>query len=321
MAESLHPQARVNPGRDPLNRFQSFGALSSAVLLIPVLTCLLLPASASAQLLHLDPMPWFAPADSTSRLALVLDLDYFVDPKYDWSANRILVTAVLPAGKRAAFFVRMPHVTFDTGNVPVLSRWPWIRGEEADYGWPYQKRIVSFGQPEIGATGPTGLPLMDKWRYAVAVGLPAGTDKLYPFSSVSLPWRLQLRRDFGLGARTVAGVTLGYLMNIGSSRTALDDDAFPNGFHLGANFDWYRRRGSRFALAWDYQDRNGRRSQLVGVQAWFPWTESGSMGLKVSRELQGSLDRPAAWYFTVSWRFDSSRYRPGVVEDETAPLP
>ena len=38
---------------------------------------------------------------------------------------------------------------------------------------------------------------------------------------------------------------------------------------------------------------------------WFPWGQAGSLGFKVAAELQGTLDRPAAWYFTLGWRLDS----------------
>ena len=52
----------------------------------------------------------------------------------------------------------------------------------------------------------------------------------------------------------------------------------------------------------------------MGVQGWVPWTADGSVGLKIARELQGSLDRPADWYFSLSWRFDSPKYRQGLEE-------
>ncbi len=75
--------------------------------------------------------------------------------------------------------------------------------------------------------------------------------------------------------------------------------------------NWYRGRNSRLGLAYDYHHRQGRISQLLGLQAWAPWTDDASIGFKVSHELQGSLDRPAAWYFTISFRLDSQKYRPG----------
>ncbi|MCK9995086.1 MAG: hypothetical protein KAH56_02265 [Candidatus Krumholzibacteria bacterium] len=275
-----------------------------------VLWTLLTPGGASAQLMHLDAVPWFTPADSTSRLALVVEVNRFHDPKFDWNLNRILLTVVLPAGDNAAFFLRLPHMTFDTGNIPVAHRWPWVIGEDGQDGWPHEKRISSFGQIEVGVTGPVGLPLVGWVDYALAMGLPTGTDRVYPFSSMSIPLRLELRKNIQLGRISYLGLVAGYLANMDSGRAHLDPVAFPNGYHLGAALDLYQGRGQRLGLTYDYQDRDSRRSQLVGAQWWMSWGADGSLGFKVARELQGTLDRPAAWYFTLAWRLDSDRYRP-----------
>lgn len=275
-----------------------------------VLFCLLvLPRGASAQLMHLDAIPWFTPADSTSRLALVVEANRFHDDKFDWKLNRILLTVVLPAGDDGTFFLRLPHMTFDTGSVTVPKRWPWIIGEAGQDGWPHEKRISSFGQIEVGVTGPVGLPLVGGVDYGLALGLPTGTDRLYPFSSMSLPLRLELKKIVPLARTTHLGLVAGYLANMASGRDYLNEEAFPNGIHLGASLDFYKGRGARFGLSYDYQNRDSRRSQLAGVQGWLPWGSDGSFGLKIVRELQGTLDRPAAWYFTLGWRLDSAGHR------------
>jgi len=270
-----------------------------------------------AQLVYLDDMPFFAPADSTSRLALVADFNRFEDSKFGWSVNRLLVTIVLPAGQQATYFIRMPFTTFDTGQVPLFSRWPWLEGIGGGEGWPNARRITSLSQPEIGVTGPTGLPFLPNWHYGVALGLPAGTDRLYPFGSVGMPFRLDLRKIYPWGADKEFGLTLGYLLNMASANDYLEgEEAFLNGYHLGGVLNWYKGRNSRLALAYDFHNRQGRISQLLGAQAWVPWSQDGSIGFKVSRELQGSLDRPAAWYFTISFRLDSQKYRPGQMISE-----
>ncbi len=281
--------------------------------LLMALCVLPLPREAKAQLMHLDAIPWFTPADSTSRLALIVEVNRFHDPKFDWSVNRILLTAVLPAGDDAVFFLRIPHLTFDTGNTSVANRWPWVVGEGGQNGWPHEKRISSFGQIEVGATGP--LPLLGGVDFALALGLPTGSDKVYPFSSMSLPLRMELKKIIPLGRTTHLGLVAGYLSNMDSGRDYLASTAFPSGYHLGAAVDFYRGRGSRFGLTYDFQERESRRSQLAGVQWWLPWGADGSLGFKVSRELQGTLDRPAAWYFTLAWRLDSARYRLNAVAD------
>ncbi|MEN8005968.1 MAG: hypothetical protein ABFS42_03095 [Candidatus Krumholzibacteriota bacterium] len=277
---------------------------------------LFLPGGAKAQIMHLDAIPWFTPADSTSRLALVVEINRFHDPKFDWNLNRILLTTVLPAGDDGAFFLRLPHLTFDMGNTTLAGRWPWVIGEEGQNGWPNEKRTSSFGQIEVGVTGPVGLPLAGNVDYALALGLPSGSDRVYPFSSTSLPLRLELKKIVPLGEKTHLGLVAGYLSNMDSGKDYLTSAAFPSGFHLGASWDMYRGRGSRLGATYDFQDRDSRRSQLAGVQWWLPWGDSGSLGFKVARELQGTLDRPAAWYFTVAWRLDSTRHRLKAPADE-----
>lgn len=271
--------------------------------------------NAQAQLTYLDEIPWFAEADSTSRLAFVAEVDYFSDAKYEWSVNRLHVCALLPAGDRSVFFLRMSHWTFDTGGLLPIKRWPWIRGEEENFQWTSETTISSFGQFELGATGPVAIPGVKRWQYGVALGLPVGTDRLYPFSSVSLPLRLALRRLFWLKPGVLMGLTGGYLANMDSGKDLLLDNAFPDGWELGGVVNWYRGRGSRYALSYDYKNLGGHKSQLVGVQAWFSWTQDGSWGVKVARELQGTLNGPAAWYFSLKWRFDSPKGRPGSEEE------
>ncbi len=201
-----------------------------------------------AQMLYLDDMPFFTPADSTSRLALVTEFNRFEDHKFEWSVNRLLVTIMLPAGKEAAFFVRMPFTSFDTGEVPLFSRWPWVQGISEEEGWPNGRRITSLGQPEIGVTGPTGLSFLPNWHYSAALGLPVSTDRLYPFGSVSMPLRLELRKVIPWGSRKQIGLTLGYLENMDSAKDYLRGEmAFPSGVHLGGVLNWNRGRNSRIA--------------------------------------------------------------------------
>ena len=279
-----------------------------------ILVTMFYAAPVGAQLLHMDPLPFFTPADSTSRLALTVDVDRFVDTKTDWTLNRLMLTAVLPAGDDGTFFLRLPYLTFDTGEIPVGSRWPWVLGPEGGEGWPNEKRISSFGKIEIGVTGPLVLPLLRGVDYGLALGLPSGVDRLYPFSATSIPFRVQLRKPVVLGGGLQAGFMAGYLIHMDSGKEFLDAYAFPSGYQLGASLARYGRPGSRWHLTWDYRNEDGRKSQLVGVQGWVPWTDDGSVGFKVSREIQGTLDRGAEWLFTLSWRLDSPKYRQGQVE-------
>ena len=302
------------PGPDWTARWWALGG----ILLLLAAGGLSLPREARAQLPHLDPIPWYTPADSTSRLALVVDIDRFRDAKFDWDLNRVLLTAILPAGDDGVFFLRMAHMTFDTGGLSLRGRWPWVMGEGAEDGWPNEDRIASFGQIEAGINGPVKLPLVTWVNYGLALGLPSGSDRVYPFSSTSMPLRIELRKNLPLGRSTYLGLVAGYLSHMDSGKDFLDPSAFPSGYHLGASLDVFRGRGSRFLLSYDYHDRDSRRSQMAGAQLWLPWAENGSLGFKVAAEMQGTLDRPAAWYFTLAFRLDSPGHRIRALPEESA---
>jgi len=282
--------------------------ISWRFLVLVSLAVLLLASPAAGQLMHLDPIPFFTQADSTSRLALVVDADRFWDEKFGWTANRLLLTAVLPAGDRSAWFLRLPHVSFDTGSVPLSARWPWVLGVDGQDGWPHDQRVTSLGKIEVGVTGPV-VPGVD---YGVALGLPTGSDRLYPMSSLSIPLRVQGRGRVGIGRGLQGGVLLGYLLHMDSGRHELASPAFPGGYQFGVLLDAHGSHRRRGQLTWDLRQDGGRQSQLVGISGWFPWTDAGSVGLKVAHEIRGSLDRPSAWYVTLSWRFDSPKYAPGT---------
>jgi hypothetical protein len=299
----------VDPGA-PFLRSRSVQWLRLAAFCFLVFgSALIIPRDAQAQLPHIDAIPWYTPADSTSRLALVVDIDRFHDSKFGWDVNRLLLTAILPAGDDGVFFLRLPLMTFDTGGLPLASRWPWVIGEGAPEGWPNEDRISSYGKIEVGINGPVKLPLVTWVNYGLALGLPSGSDKLYPFSATGMPLRIALKKNLPLGRTTYLGLVAGYLAHMDSGKDNLDSYAFPDGIHLGATFDVFRGRGSRFLLSYDYHNRESRKSQLAGAQVWIPWSDAGSIGFKVTRELQGSLDRPAEWYFTLSFRLDSLSHR------------
>lgn len=277
----------------------------------------LLPPAASGQLLHLDPLPFFAAADSTSRLALMVSAERHEDGKFGWSANRLLVTAVLPAGSAATFFVRMPHTTFDNGGLPLFSRWPWLEPEVTDTRWPDVNRRSSLGQPEIGLTGPMLFSALRQWDIGVALGLPAGSDHVYPFGSASIPLRVEMRRRLEWSSGLHAGLTIGLLKSMGSGKDLLDGDvAFPSGNHLGAEVGLRPGPRTRIVLSYDRHDRAGRLSQQLGLRVWLPWTEVGSVGLDFAHELQGTLDRGAAWRVGLTYRFDSPKHRIGGADTE-----
>lgn len=263
--------------------------------------------AARAQLPHLDPLPWTSPADSTSRLALVVQVDRFADRGTDWAADRVMLTALLPAGAGGVWFLRLPYLSFDTAQLAVPARWPGTIGTDQPPRWPGSARLDGFGQLEVGTTGQLGLAGPGAWQYGLALGLPTGQNALYPWSSTSLPVRLQLRRDLRPGGPWHLWVGGGYLLHVDAGGDRLDETAFPNGWQAGAELALLRGRGSSWRLTGAWEDRNTRRSLQVGAQVWLPWTATGAVGLRAARELEDADDRPARWWFTLAWRFDSPR--------------
>ncbi len=267
------------------------------------------PEKASGQIYHLDPIPWRAVADSTSRLALEVHADHDFDPRFDWTLDRILMTVILPGGDDGIFFLRMSHMTFDSGRVTVLDRWPEIQGPDMNPAWPFSGRVKGFGQMEVGSCGGLVSPGLGKMSYGAALGLPVGTDKLYPFSSTSMLLRVELRKELALSSALYTHWALGYLANVGSGRSGLANEAFDGGHHLGGEVAWYRGRGSRLVATLDADDRGGRSALRAGAQCWFPWSADGSIGIQLAKELSGPENRAGSWFVTLAWRFDSSRYR------------
>lgn len=291
-----------------------------------VLSGLILPRAGYGQLLYQDPLPWSTPADSTSRLALEVAADHFFDARYDWSVDRLLLTVILPGGENGRFFVRMPHVTFDSGNVSVLQRWPDIEGEDLTPGWPGSGRVNGFGQLEVGALGQWKLPVLGSTAFGAKLGLPVGSDNLYPFSSTSMPLQIELRKTLVAAGAIQAHAGAGTILNLGSGRAGLAEEAFSGGQILGLELDWYRGRGSRVTATLNRRNQENRTSLVAGLQTWFSWTPDGSLGLKAARELDGHEDRPSQWFLTVAWRFDSAKYRleapePPLDENPASPAP
>ncbi|MBU8870606.1 MAG: hypothetical protein KOO60_07070 [Gemmatimonadales bacterium] len=278
---------------------------------------LVCPASDSfAQMLNLDPIPWSVPADSTSSQAFIIEVARFEETTFDWAADRLQLTLILPAGLKGTYFLRMPHITFDKGDIPLFSRWPGVQGEAVvDTFWT-ENRVSSFGQIEAGANSWVDWPLVGRIHYGGAIGLPVGSDRLYPISSVSFPLRGEIRKDLELVPGVHLALSAGSLYNLDSGSDLLDPQAFPNGQRWGAALSLYGGPNRRIVLDYDQQNREGRRSTLVGLQGWLPWSDDGSWGLRVDRQLGGSIDSCATWRVALSWRFDNARHRPGYEEPD-----
>lgn len=275
---------------------------------------------APAQMVHLDPMLWTAPTDSLAGPSLEIRVDRFEEPKFGWAADRVLATLRLPVGPKAGFFVRLPHATFDFGDTPLFSRWPWLEppleeGEEGTGEFRSERRVTSFGQIEVGGDRRARWPGLGEFAYGGALGLPTGTDRLYPISSISFPVRLEVRKSLEAGRSLQLDLDGGGLIHIDSGDELLDEKAFPGGWHAGLGLRLGAAQGRHLRLEFDHQDREGRLARRATAALVLPRGERSSLRLRVDRELAGSLDRFAAWRFSIAWRLDHrSRSAPPAAE-------
>lgn len=252
---------------------------------------------AAAQLPRFEPLPSWSPADTTARLDMHVALDRFGDGRSGWTADRLLVDARLPFGRRGCLFLRLPCLRFDAASQPAAMRWPGILGPAAGAGWPGESVVTGVGQLEIGAVGPLALPGLGSCQLAVACGVPLGHGRFYPFSTSGLPLRLGLTRWLPLAGPWSCGVGGVLVLHGGQGDDVLDASAFPDGRHLALTVARPFLRA-----AWEARERAGRREQVVSVEGSLAWGAAERVGLRAEREITGSADRAAAWSAGVFWR-------------------
>jgi hypothetical protein len=278
-------------------------ATFSRPLPIPILLASALLCSglaARAQIPLLDPLPWPAPGREPSR-AVELAYDRLEDETTHWLAHRVGLAMVLPAGSSSSFFVRAHYVTFDSFGTTVLERWPALASEDAEPGWPFERRTVGFARPEVGVLGQLGLPLLGDAQFALALALPVGREELYPFSAASMPVRLALRRPVPLADRVLLTLTAGRILHVDSGRDVFTAEAYPGGNHLGAGLVW--NLADRRSVRLDYVDESfeDARSSRLALEVRLPFSGLHSLHLRGERELAGRLVRAYATWITVAW--------------------
>lgn len=260
---------------------------------------------ARAQLPYADPLPCWSAADTLAHRSFLVATTRWHDGRSGWTSDRVLIEAHLPLGSHGSFFLRLPWLRFDTGGLAVAARWPEILGPEADPDWPGESQLTGFGQFEVGASGPVSLPGLGPCGAAVAVGVPLGQDRFYPWSNAGLPVRLGLTRWLAPGGnRWWVSVGAVLVTHGGSGDGILDGAAFPDGFHERVGVQ--RRSGGHVAgFSWERRARGGRREHVLGIEFVAPWGTAGDVGVLAEREISGSPDRSAAWSLGLRWRLTS----------------
>jgi len=260
-------------------------------------------APAAAQLPYLDPLPFWTPPDTLAARAFRVEATRLGDGRTDWRSDRLLVDARLPLGRRGCFLLRMPWVRSDTGSLPVSARWPALLGPEAEAGWPGESVVTGMGQLELGLAGVLSLPLLGPVNGVVAVGVPLGEGRLYPWSTAGVPARLGLVRWFSPRSHWWLGTGAVLVAHGGQSGEVLDPSAFPDGWQATVSLE-RSGPGGGLKLGWDLHSRSGRQEQVVSAEGWLPWSGRNRVGVRAAGEITGSADRVAAWSVGLVWRLD-----------------
>lgn len=290
-----------------------------------LLATLLLAAQAAgvrAQIPYLDPIPWVKTTAQIGQEAILFNLDRCWDTRTDWTATRLGVTGLLRAGRSGTFFLRVWYVAFDSGDLPVLERWPDVRGPDAEPDWPGEARSVGLGRPELGAVGQFSLYKLGAWWYGVGVGLPIGRDQLYPISAASIPVQLDVRKSLNLSSSVQLALYGGPIWHFPSSRDKLSEEAFPNGFHGAADVHWVLGERRTLTGGVNVADFQGRSSIRLRLRYWLPIGADDAFGVETAWELGDTENRPAEVFVAIFWRFNR---RAAVAEkptdSPTAPKP
>lgn len=258
---------------------------------------------ARAQLPCLDPLPLPSPPDSLALRSTQVSLEHLGDGRTGWTADRLLLDVRLPVGSRGCFLLRLPWLRSDTAQLPPSVRWPGILGPASAPGWPGEAVVTGIGQFEIGAAGPLRLPLLGPLAGALAVGLPLGHGRFYPWSSAGIPARLGLKRWFGVRPGWWVGAGVVLVAHGGQGGDDLDPTAFPDGWQTGVSLE-HSGLAQGFRLDWQVDARGGRRQQTVAAELRWPWRDRNGLGLRAAREITGASDRAAAWSLGLVWRLE-----------------
>lgn len=291
-------------------------AAAAVLLAVGVSLCLVAPVA--GQVHELDPVPWSALADSTSRAGLVMSWDLKLGGEQRWRGQRLGLELRVPVGEAGMLFLRGHHVRFETGNGGALQRWPSLRvddelSDDVAVGWPGEHLIEDFGQPEVGMLIPLSLPWLGPGDGAVAVRLPFGKEELYPIETRALVLRIEWRhRGIALGPVGVSG-WLGRESAFDASGDVFVSEAFPGGFRYGIDLGMPSTRSRGLSLGWQARElANDRHLRRAVAEAWVDVPGRHRVRMSVVRELGATVHRFADWHVGIGLELR----RPVAVDDE-----
>jgi len=290
---------------------------SAVAVLVLAVVPLCTVAPAVGQVHELDPVPWSALADSTSRAGVVMSWDLKLGGEHRWRSQRLGLALRLPVGAAGMFFLRGHHVRMETGNGGALERWPTLRADDlsddAAAGWPGEDLIEDFGQPEAGLLIPLSVPWLGPGDGAVTVRLPFGKEELYPIESRALMLRVEWRRRaIAVGPLELSG-WLGRESAFDASGEVFVPEAFPGGWRHGVDLGLPPSRRWGLSLGWQARElANDRHLRRALAEAWVEIPGHHRLRLTTVRELGATTHRFADWHLGIGLELRP----PAVIEED-----
>lgn len=272
-----------------------------------------LPLIASAQIHHLDPLPFSAAADSASRRGVVLAFEAMPGTEPGWRAERARLLIKVPIGERGLAYLQGSYTRLEIDGLSLFERWPGLApvpeaGEEDPRDDPFDADEGSlrngFGPPELGVIFGLDLPALGPGLAAFQVSLPFGREVLYPLSSRALVLVLDWQREaIALGPLAVTA-RVGWEIALDASGDHFVPEAFPDGPRWGLDLGYPRTAPRGVSLGWSAReleaDRHQRQAVLTG---WWPLAERHRLWLGIVRDLGVRQHRLADWTLTVGFDF------------------
>lgn len=260
---------------------------------------------ARAQVHRLDPFPWSALADSTSRSGVVVSWDLDLGGDAGWRGQRLGLALRIPVGRSGLVYLGGHYTRLESEGGGALVRWPDLRAEdltaEDAAAWPGEALQEDFGQPEVGLLMPMGLPLLGAGAGAFAVRLPFGKEELYPLESRAMALRVGWRRQgLDLGPWQLSG-RVGWEVALDASGEVFAPEAFPDGFRYGVEVGSPAVRTRGASLGWQARELSeGRHLRQAVAEAWAEVAGRHRVRVTVVRELGVTRHRLADWRVGVS---------------------
>jgi len=210
------------------------------VFCLVITLCLCIPASLEAAAPWAEPLPWDA-LDTDPGFAF--GFQRFDDTTSNWQVDAFTLMSVVRQGTANRLYLRWRHLDFNTGGLPLFTRWPDVApslegDEEPDPDWPGETGIAGWGRPELGLLAPVNLPLLGASVFCGEVALPFASNDLYPFAARSVTLRIGLQRPIVLRDDFTLALRGEQVLNASAAGEDFAEEAFPAQTVWGAGLDW-----------------------------------------------------------------------------------